>query len=105
MAGTSTSFQVVSLSTGSGLASKWILSWIIQNTIQSVTTQETVLLWTGLRFGAVKFSKSDCERGKDSKGAQGTDSSTSENLTNEMRKWRDAALACMQCCDWYNFEY
>ena len=57
-----------------------------KNTIQSVTTQETVLLWTGLRFGAVKFDKSDCERGKDSKGAQDTDSSASENLANEMRK-------------------
>ena len=53
-----------------------------------MTTQETVLLWTGLRFGAVKFDKSDCERGKDSKGAQGTDSTASENLTNEMRKWQ-----------------
>ena len=52
-----------------------------------MTIQETVLLWTGLRFGAVKFSKSDCERGKDSKGAQGTYSSASENLKNEMRKW------------------
>ena len=33
-------------------------------------------------------SKSDCERGKDSKGAQGTDSSASENLTDvhEMKK-------------------
>ena len=56
--------------------------------MQSLTTQETVLLWTGLRFGAVKFDKSDCERGKDSKGAQGTDSFASENLTNEMRKWQ-----------------
>ena len=70
-----------------------------KNTIQSVTTQETVLLWTGLRFGAVKFSKLDCERGIDSKGAWGTESSASENLTNEMRKWQaDAALACMQWC-------
>ena len=33
-------------------------------------------------------SKSDCERGKDSKGAQGTDSSAAENLTHEMRKWQ-----------------
>ena len=67
------------------------MDWLpsgFKNTIQFVTTQETVLLWTGLRFGAVKFSKSDCERGKDSKGAQGTDSSASENLTNEMRKWQ-----------------
>ena len=51
-------------------------------------TQETVLLWTGLRFGTVKFDKSDCERGKDSKGAQGRDWSASENFTNEMRKWQ-----------------
>ena len=36
----------------------------------------------------MKFSKSDCERGKDSKGALGTESSASENLTNEMRKWQ-----------------
>ena len=60
-----------------------------------MTTQETVLRWTGLqggggglRFGAVKFSKSDCERERDSKGTQGTDSSASENLTNEIRKWQ-----------------
>ena len=65
-----------------------------------MTTQETVLLWTVLGFGAVKFNKSDCERGNDSKGAHGTDSPASENLTNEMRKWqRPRSRACNGAID------
>ena len=79
-----------------------------KNTIQSVTTQETVLRWTGLRGGGGGgggFSKSDWERERDSKGAQGTDSSASENLTNEMRKWQmPRSRACNGEID-VSFEY
>ena len=64
-----------------------VLSWILQkyNTICDDTGNSLALDWL-----TIWSSKSDCERGKDSKGAQGTDSSASENLTDvhKMRKWQ-----------------